>query len=176
MINKDVYLNKGIEIHDIKPDEIIFDEKIRGYCKENKCGRYNNNFMCPPIIGEVEEYKKIINSYKNGYLLLIKDNIEDPNINEYYNSQKKLHQIVLEIENEIIEDGYNDSLGFIAGECRLCRPCKKVQGYNKCIYPDKARTSLEAVGVDVVKTLKRKGIEIIFGTNDITWVGVVWMK
>ncbi|MBS4540127.1 DUF2284 domain-containing protein [Clostridium sp. D2Q-11] len=176
MLNNNDYISRGIEIYEIEPSEIIFDDSIRDYCKENKCGRYNKNFMCPPRIGTVEEYKEIIKSYNKGYILLIKDIINKPNINDHYNSQKKLHQIVLEVEEKLISNGYNKSLGFIAGECKLCSPCKLVEGYNECIHPNKARTSLEAVGVNVVETMKTKGIEIIFGTKNITWVGVVLMK
>ncbi|MBS4535448.1 DUF2284 domain-containing protein [Clostridium sp. D2Q-14] len=170
------YIDEKVKIYKINPKEIIFDDSIRGYCIENKCGRYNNNFMCPPIIGSVEKYKKTIKSYNDGYLILFKDIIEDSNTYKYYNSQKRLHEIVLEIENELIKEGYIEPLGFIAGECKICKPCKREKGYDECIYPDKARTSLEAVGVNVVKTVKTKGIEIVFGTNEITWIGAVLIK
>lgn len=176
MINIDEYKSEKVEIHNIDPKEIVFDDSIRGYCKENKCGRYDNNFMCPPIIGSVENYKKIIKSYNKGYLVLIKDIIEDSNAYKYYNSQRKLHEIVLGIEKNLINEGHIEPLGFIAGECRICRPCKKEEGYDRCIHPNRARTSLEAIGVNVVETVEKKGIEIVFGTNKITWIGVVLAK
>lgn len=33
------------------PALLVPEERIRGYCIENRCGSYDANHMCPPHIG-----------------------------------------------------------------------------------------------------------------------------
>lgn len=166
---------KDIKIVKIDTSDIIFSNEIREYCKENKCGKYDKNYMCPPSIGDVSKYKILFKSYTEGIALLLKDNISNHSINKVYKSQIKLHNIILKLENKAKKSGYERAKGFIAGECQLCVPCKKTLN-EKCLYPNKSRTSLEAIGVNVISSLENKGIKIDFSSNNITWVGYLLLK
>ena len=45
----------GFEAALIAPEEVPVDGKYRAGCEENRCGRYNANYACPPDCGAVEE-------------------------------------------------------------------------------------------------------------------------
>ena len=36
---------------------LVPEERIRAFCLENKCGKYGNNYMCPPHVGTLEEIR-----------------------------------------------------------------------------------------------------------------------
>ncbi|WP_162138479.1 DUF2284 domain-containing protein [Caldisalinibacter kiritimatiensis] len=167
--------SKGVHlVKDIYPTEIIIDEKVRKYCKQNKCGEYGNNFMCPPFVGSIEDFREELKKYKHGLIVMIKDRIVNGNDeNRYYNSAKKLHNILLEVENECKKNYFNNVKVLIGGNCRICNPCVAALGEEKCKYPKKARPSLEAMGIDVVNTCKQIGIVVEFKTDEVMWIGLV---
>jgi len=42
-----------------------------------------------------------------------------------------------------------------------------------CTYPDRARMSLEAIGIDVIKLLDKFGLDSEFHPDRITWTGCI---
>ena len=88
------------------------------------------------------------------YLHSIRDSLE----NQY--------KMMSEIESLCIREGYHFAAGFAAGACLLCDECVGVKSGLPCRYPFKARTSMGALGVDVVVTAKRAGIEVNFAHNE----------
>ena len=45
----------------IEPEQVPVDAKFRVFCEENRCGKYNANYSCPPDCGTVEElHQKIL--------------------------------------------------------------------------------------------------------------------
>jgi predicted metal-binding protein len=60
--------------------------------------------------------------------------------------------------------------GLIGGNCQLCRTCAAVED-KPCRHPEKARASLEAIGVDVIGLLERLGLDGRFHPDRITWTG-----
>ena len=37
---------------------IRFDQAVRNLCKQNACGKYGKNHMCPPAIKDIKNGKK----------------------------------------------------------------------------------------------------------------------
>ena len=60
----------------------------------------------------------------------------------------------------------------IGGSCRLCPTCAAVEK-KPCRHPDKARTSLEALGIDVIALQQRLGLDAAFLPDRITWTGCI---
>lgn len=172
---KDFIYIKGIHVvKDILPDKIIIDEKVRDYCIENKCGKYGKNFMCPPYVGSVYDFKEEISNYNYGIIAVIKDKIKDLEEGKnYYKSAEILHRILLETEGKCKELNLNNTKTLIGGNCRICKLCAAALGEEKCRYPKIARPSLEAVGIDVINTCKKVGINIQFKKDEVMWVGMV---
>jgi predicted metal-binding protein len=82
------------------------------------------------------------------------------------------HGKVLFIEELLKEKGIKRLWGMIGGACGLCVVCKARDG-QPCPYPDRARTSLEALAIDVPKFLATFGLDNRFHEDRITWTGCV---
>lgn len=158
-------------------DALVFDEKVREACKENKCGKYNCNFMCPPFTGTLMHSKERMKAFKTGLLIYLKEPVLNPEDQEnYYHSADRLHEIILGAERAAEDWGFKSRAGFIAGHCRLCDPCGAVLGLAQCCRPEEARTSMEALGIDVMKTCENLGYPIHFVDNEVTWVGMLLLR
>ncbi|WP_053955513.1 DUF2284 domain-containing protein [Inediibacterium massiliense] len=168
---------KSQQIHEVKEieiDDLIIHKKVRDACIRNKCGQYGKNFMCPPYVGEIEDFQKRLKEYEKGFLITIQDHIKQPSIMEnFYVSAIKLHHILLDIEKEAKKIGYEKAYALIGGNCKLCKVCNAKLGKDICNDPKRARPSLEAVGIDVIDTCKKVGISIEFKKNEVTWVGLI---
>ncbi|SHI18427.1 DUF2284 domain-containing protein [Sporanaerobacter acetigenes] len=163
-----------IFIGTIDVKDIVINRSVRKYCMENKCGQYGNNFMCPPCVGSVEDFKEKLKNYDSCIVVLKNKKITNKiNREEYYEASEELHQILLNIEYKAKSLGYEKALALIAGNCRLCKPCKKVLGEKFCPYPERARPSSESLGIDVIETLNKLGVKLEFRDDEVTWVGMM---
>ena len=68
--------------------------------------------------------------------------------------QQGFREALIEIEGELIREGYRKSLALIFGPCDLCSECTKLEN-RPCCYPDKKRPSIEAMGIDIAGTLQK---------------------
>ncbi len=171
----DCIKTKNVELKGIiKPSDLVIDEKVIKYCKENKCGQYGRNFMCPPNNIGLNIFKKSLEDYSYCIILLYEQEIsKSKDKEEFYRAADALNHILLDIEKEFKSQGYNKTMALFAGNCRNCKPCKINEGYKKCPYPEKSRPSSESLGVDVIKPLENMGISIEFRQDKVTWVGMI---
>jgi predicted metal-binding protein len=160
----------GIEVClEFNPEMLVPEEKIRGLCRENKCGSFKNNYTCPPYIGTVEEISAKLKKFDKGLLFQYSREIDVKN-NRPGVIQTKLdfHEKILRIEQYLQEQGISPVWGMIGGNCGLCDVCKA--GANEpCLFPEKARMSLEAAAVDVIALLDKFGLDSDFHDDKITW-------
>jgi predicted metal-binding protein len=63
---------------------------------------------------------------------------------------RELHDSVMWAERECMRRGYYLSVGLGAGACELCPDCDPSK---LCVLPYQARPSIEAVGIDILRTL-----------------------
>ncbi len=166
-------IKKVYTIREIEIDKIKITQTVRDYCARNKCGQYGANFMCPPYVGDIEDFKKKLRTYDAGFIVVVKDKVNNPDdMEEFYKPAYRLHEIMLELEKEAKKLGFKNSYALIGGNCKLCKICNAKLGIKECKYPDKARPSLEAMGIDVIDTCRRIGINIEFRKDEVTWVGL----
>jgi predicted metal-binding protein len=153
---------------------LIPDERIRKYCYENKCGCYDKHLMCPPRTGSIAEVSQKLKLFNTGILVQYTKRLEVQKDTAGVTAAKlALHYMVLETEKYLTENaGIVKIFGLIGGECELCNPCA---GYSAeaCVYPDRARPSLEALGVDVIGLLKSLSLDGNFYDDKITWTAMV---
>ena len=135
---------KELRVKDAKiipTKSIVTAEWVRIKCQFG-CGGYDRRLTCPPHSPTPEQTRRILTHYN--YALLV-------HVDEMINVSK----IVFKIEEEIFFDGYYKAFGMGAGPCYLCEKCPKF-----CKYPDKARPSMEACGIDVYRTVRAHGFPI----------------
>jgi len=140
----------------ILPEDLIFNEKALLSCYN--CRNYGKKMTCPPHIPQVS-YKKLILSYKKCLLVCMRSDFQ--NKREFNKARKdssnRLLELLLDLEKVAFAQGNYFAISFAGGSCRLCNTCPVL-----CKYPEKARIPIEALGIDVVATLKRLELKLRF--------------
>jgi len=156
--------------------EIVVDERVRYQCSYSGCREYGKRLMCPPYTPAVDEFKKLLERYYMALLLQLTGDIKDKDNwePETQNWALKLHDIVHKLEKKAFALGFPFAAGLIGGPCKLCAKCAvENDATAKCIHRDKARPSMEAMGIDVLSTCKKVGLEIAFTPGQVIWTGLI---
>jgi len=128
---------------------VVTAEWVRLKCQFG-CDGYGQSLACPPLSPTPEQTRRTLQSYKHA-LLVHGDEYTD------------IREIVSTLEREIFLDGYWKAFAMASGPCELCARCKDF-----CKYPEKARPSMEACGIDVFTTVRSNGfpIEVVRSRRD----------
>ena len=86
-------------------------------------------------------------------------------------------------KKEAFLKGFVKAIGFASGTCLLCKKCIIQEDFMKgipidiarryCRHKNKARPSLEAVGIDVFKTAKNVGFTLTPPKGVVRWTGLI---
>lgn len=140
---------KAIEAKFIQVDSITISNWVRYKCQYG-CDGYSKSFCCPPNSPTPEETRKIISDYTVGLLI-------------HFGGDVRVTKAIVEIEKLIFLNNFYKVIGFGAGPCSLCKQCSETG----CKFPEKARPSMEACGIDVYKTAIDNGFPIkVLRTKD----------
>jgi predicted metal-binding protein len=153
---------------------LVPEERIRDYCREDKCGRYNRHLTCPPNTGTVQEIIEKLRGFKTGVLIQYFEDVDVENDKEGLRKTKlNLHRIILETEKYLQKElGFEKVWGMIGGNCDLCEECAGYRG-EPCGYPEEARASIEAHAIHIVALLEKLGLDTEFRKDRVTWTGIV---
>jgi len=158
---------------EFKAGLLVPEQRIRDFCVENKCGNYCNHFMCPPRVGSLEEIETRLEPFQRGILLQYSKLLDVRNDNEGLKQTKvDFHCKILRLEELLRSEGINNLWGMIGGTCELCEVCG-ARLDEPCPYPDKARTSMESIAIDVLGFLDKFGLDNKFCPDRITWTGCI---
>jgi predicted metal-binding protein len=155
----------------ISTDEIIIDERVRAKCMYPKCDFYGNNINCPPYAPDLDFIRKLVARYTYGIFFCVTGNPKDFVGPSFLSSAGRrrgvkeiLNTVCSEIESRAFYQGYHLALAFGEGPCKAfwCRdvPCAALGEGKTCRFPLKARSSVEAVGIDAFSMAAIKGWEI----------------
>ena len=160
---------------EIKYDDIFFDLKVQTMCISPSftCPHYNHSHSCPPsapyLEQEVSNYNKYFLIYSRFDLAdYIKDvKAKHPNRSEqrikyfYYMNNLYKDDLKKEVENFVndLVDKPKEILLLYDGTCRIClndkdKGCTFDTG-TPCRYPDKQMFSMEAIGIEVIRTVAK---------------------
>jgi predicted metal-binding protein len=149
------------------------EQKVRDFCSENKCGNYGNHYMCPPHIGSLEEVGVRLQPFQRGILLQYSRPLDVKGDMPGLRATKlDFHLKVLALEEHLRSHGARRLWGMVGGSCELCDACA-AKSDKPCPYPDKARTSLAAIGIDVLRLLDSLGLDNKFYPDKVTWTGCI---
>ena len=156
------------------PRLLIPEERIRALCCENKCGNYSTNYTCPPYVGSLEKTRAKLGNFQSGLLLQYSKEIDvKGNRKGVIKTRTYFHRKILRMEKTLLAArDANKVWGIIGGNCGLCAVCK-ARSNELCPYPDKARMSLESIGIDVLGLLDKLGLDNKFHDDKITCTGCI---
>ncbi|OPY90393.1 MAG: hypothetical protein A4E72_00669 [Syntrophus sp. PtaU1.Bin208] len=145
-------------------DEYVDVPKFLELCQA--CPNYNRKWSCPPYDFGPEDYW---NKYEKMHIIGTKIIFDEEVIGRKYPSEEtnnivktviRQEQSVLLDELLGLEEKYAGSIGLAAGSCNICENCTRPYG-NACNHADKLRYSIESLGGDVEKTVKKLlGLEL----------------
>lgn len=136
---------------------VVFEERVKMNCFY--CGKYNSNWKCPPHVPQLD-WKMIMEEYENGAFIWLDYEYKEKNFEEIRRETSiVLHKALLESERFFYQHNIPMAISFIGGSCKLC---KDGCGKDRCNNPYMARSPLESISVNVVKSALNNGIEIKF--------------
>ena len=155
---------------EILVSKLVLMPELREYCKQNACGKYGNNYTCPPHVGEIDT---LIDKIKGFQKVVIMQNIyplEDSFDFEGMMEAKNAHdKMTYEIADMVYDEiGYDNTLVLGAGSCILCELCGVETGV-PCPNPQKSLSSLEAYGINVSKIEEISDMKYINGADTVTY-------
>ena len=156
-------------------DDLYFDPKVQEMCisPSFKCPSYGHSWSCPPNSPYLE---KALSMYAEFYLIYSKFDLE-----QYIKKEKdrsgrseffikntflltksfRTNDLEKEVNNFLkkYKQPYKKRLLLYDGTCKYCE-MQNLNGCNfdsgePCRYPDKKQYSMEAVGIEVIKTVLR---------------------
>lgn len=170
--------------------EIVVDRRVRLKCAVPLCDSYGSHLMCPPAVMPVDEFELALRRYRCAIILqvetdhasadkpgrrLTRDTCDEREEATRTRDWKiKLHEIVNCVEAAAFKEGFYLAAGLIGGTCSLCVECVGQQSGEPCRHPFEARPSMEAMGIDVLRTCGNVGMTVRFSSEDrVRWTGLV---
>ena len=163
---------EGFNAGMIEPANIPVNPAFRVCCEENRCGKYNANYSCPPDCGTVEELHNRILAEDTTMIVTTQWEIGSYENKEDIQEAKKIHNAsVLRLMDRLRKLGYE---GFAAGYngCPLCNPCKRILN-EPCPFPDKRISCMSAYCIDVAETARRCGLEFSWEPGKLYLFGMI---
>lgn len=154
--------------------KIKFHEDYRKACERNVCRKYDTNWMGPPAIGPINELMDKVKKYKQGILIQTAHKLSSSfDYKGIVAAGKEHNDIFVKILDHVKNKyKFEDILALKAGCCDICDRCTYLDG-EECRLPDKALSSVEAYGIDVMALEKSAGIPYYNGPNTVSYVGLI---
>ncbi len=105
------------------------------------CSQYGSVLTCPPHTPNTDEMAEILAEYEKALLINA-------------SPETNVREIGIHLEKYLKDKGSNKAFALCAQPCDLCDPCTVA---TNCRYPEKARPTLQACGIDVNETIHKNG-------------------
>ena len=165
----------------LKASDIVVDPRANLKCQVPLCPYYGNNLMCPPYVMKASEFQEVLSRYVYAVLVQVEMSFPEELVQAAQNAENlavllkdknhlqnylqplipslnEFDELIGRIEAAAFNLGYRFAAGFSGGTCKLCDECAAKQPGESCRHPFKARPSMEAVGIDVLKTAEKAGL------------------
>lgn len=154
---------------EIECSGIVLRPEVRDMCAQNTCGKYDNNWSCPPACGALEACKSELKKYNKGIIVQTAGDLEDQFDFESMVEIEKKHAKNYNEFSKKLKDLYQDVLCLGAGTCTICEKCTYPD--KPCRFPDRRISSMEAYGMLVSEVCKENNVKYYYGENTICYSG-----
>lgn len=156
----------------ITPEQVPIVPEFRMFCEENRCGKYNANYSCPPDCGTVQQLQNRVLAEELVLVVTSQWEIQGYEDQEGIQVSKKAHNAaVLRLMDKLRKIGIQ---GFAVGYsgCPLCNPCKRTLN-QPCAFPDKRISCMSAYCVNVAELANRCGMDFAWDSNRLYLFGMI---
>lgn len=151
--------------------DITFDRSFRTLCESNACGNYGKSYMCPPDAGDIDLLIAKAKSYDYAIVYQTVGILEDSyDFEGMMAAGQHLNELAQGVSSSFSASPFSNTMNLGSGGCRVCEMCAKREDV-PCRYPDKALSSLETYGVNVLELAVLSGMKYINGQNTVTYFG-----
>ncbi len=142
----------GVDARLVDPAIVATAEWVRVKCLYG-CPDRGTSFACPPSSPTPEQTRRLLDEYAAALLLRV---AVDPG-GDSSEQSRRLSRVALALERELFLAGFHKAFAVIAGG--FCRPCdtRECLTAGRCLFPDHARPSIAASGIDVFATSAEAG-------------------
>lgn len=162
----------GFEDYGICPaSDLAVRADVRDMCASGKCHMYGHNWACPPAIGGIEEYQKLIDERQTCYVVQTVRQLEDEFDGEtMMDAEREQKARVLKLSKRLAVEGI-DALVLAAGTCTICEKCTYPD--EPCRHPENRLVSMEAAGLMVYQVCEVAGVPYNHGPLTIAYTSAV---
>ena len=136
------------EVTLVPASEIVVAHWVRLKCQFG-CAEYNQRLSCPPHVPSIDTTRKILEEYES--IILIRSPPEGTD-----SGWDNINTLMVALERWTFLQGHYKAFALTSGPCPHCSTCN----VEKCVHPDQARPSMEAMGIDVYATVKNAGFTL----------------
>lgn len=159
----------------VPPAEVPFSAEVRAACAENLCGQYGTCHTCPPGCGEWDVLAAKYRAYRGAFLYTTLHKPKGAcDFSEMLRSGNDHRRVDDALIDALHDAGFRDFVLSGAGSCPVCEKCTYPDA--PCRFPDKARSAMEALGIDVVALAAEKGITYDHGKGTVTYFSIVFYR
>jgi predicted metal-binding protein len=175
----------------IRANQVMVDKRVPLKCMVPRCRSYGCSLTCPPHAMPVKEFIEILTQYSRALVVQVESDQNSLDLSEgslglsfddFYKAQMKyflpfrlkLLEVIERVEAAAFKQGSTFAAGFASGSCPLCGDeCLGISD-GRCRHPFRARPSMEAVGMDIIKTAAQAGFKVeLSSTSAVTYTGLI---
>ena len=149
---------------------LIPNEEIRQMCAADKCRAYGKNWTCPPHCGTVEQCAEEIRGYARGILVQTAGKTEKTIDTKAYRRTEERHLAQFHNLCNQLRKTHPAALCLGSGGCRICKTCAWPE---KCRFPEKACSSMEAYGLFVTQVCRDNDLSYHHGERTVTYTACI---
>ena len=158
----------------LDPSTLEARQDVRDMCRADKCMIFGKNWGCPPHCGTLEECAQRLKNFDRGILVQTYGDIEDGFDFEAMMEIEADHkEHFLEMYDALRESGAQ-VLAIGAGCCTQCAKCTYPE--EKCRFPEKMISSMEAYGMLVLEVCKANGLQYYYGPDKMAYTSCFLLK
>lgn len=164
----------------IDTPDVVVEDRVSLLCHFG-CDDYAKKLTCPPHTPKPDDFRRSLEEYRKAVIVsfpcpatldragacsLMSLSHKAPPVEvatfwkDWHSWKLGAYNRLLEIEKYSFSQGLPFALAFGFGSCPLCTTCATT--FTECRFPSRRRCSLEAVGINVVATSARAGINLSF--------------
>lgn len=133
----------------IPTSKVVTSEWVRLKCQFG-CDAYGERRTCPPLSPSPSTTQRMLKDFSGAIFVAFRV----PGAGVERRLRRKGRRLLASLERELFLDGYYSAFAMSFGPCNLCPTCDLS---SPCKYPEMARPSMEACGIDVYATARGAG-------------------